>query len=69
MRAKYGKNIIWKILALSKLKPKYKGDDWNYWWRKVFDNYKFLPTHVNNAIELGCGPYTNARLVLENVEI
>ena len=69
MRAKYGKNIIWKSLALLKLKPKYRGDDWNYWWKKVFDNYAFLPNNINNGIELDCGPYTNMRLILENTNI
>ncbi len=65
MRAKYGKNIIWKLLALLGLKPKYRGDDWNYWWKKQFHDYDFLPEIVENAIELGCGPYTNFRLIFE----
>lgn len=64
-RAKYGKNAIWKILALIGLKSKYRGDDWNEWWREQFDNYGFLPEKVNNAVELGCGPYTNFRLINE----
>ena len=41
------------------------GDDWNEWWAKQFDNYSFLPTHVGQYIELGCGPYTNTRLVMK----
>lgn len=34
MRAKYGKNIIWKVLAFFNIKPKYRGSDWNHWWKK-----------------------------------
>jgi SAM-dependent methyltransferase len=40
------------------------GDDWNHWWAKRFDGYAFLPSKIENFIELGCGPYTNTRLVL-----
>ena len=64
-RAKHAKNLIWRILALSGLRPKYRGDDWNYWWKKHFDDYRFLPKVVNKAVELGCGPYTNFRLISE----
>ncbi len=65
MRAKYGKNIIWKFIALLGLKSKYRGDDWNYWWKRQFNDYNFLPEVIENAIELGCGPYTNFRLIIE----
>lgn len=41
----------------------YCGDDWNYWWLKAFDNYKALPEHFEKAIEVGCGPFTNIRLI------
>ena len=40
------------------------GDDWNGWWRDQFDGYDFLPKHLGDYIELGCGPYTNTRLVI-----
>ena len=40
------------------------GDDWNYWWAERFDNYRFLPEKLGDYIELGCGPYTNTRLIL-----
>ena len=40
------------------------GDDWNEWWRDQFDGYSFLPSHIGDYIELGCGPYTNTRLVM-----
>lgn len=62
-RARYGKNLLWRVLSALRLKPAYRGDDWNEWWAKQFDNYSFLPPTVENMIELGCGPYTNARLV------
>jgi len=45
------------------------GDDWNHWWREKFDNYKDLPNELNNAIELGCGPYTNIRLISKDHRI
>jgi SAM-dependent methyltransferase len=40
------------------------GDDDNVWWREQFDRYSFLPDHLGDYIELGCGPYTNTRLIL-----
>ncbi len=41
-------------------------DDWNHWWAEQFDDYFFLPSELGDVIELGCGPYTNVRLLLEN---
>ena len=64
-RAKFGKNYIWRVLSAFGLAPKYRGDDWNQWWKREFSNYTFLPPTVDNALEAGCGPYTNLRLVLE----
>lgn len=61
--AKYGKNQIWKLLARFGMVEKYRGDDDNHWWAKLFEQYRFLPRNVNSMIEVGCGPYTNARLV------
>ena len=40
------------------------GDDWNLWWRDQLDGYRFLPDDLGDFIELGCGPYTNTRLIL-----
>src|ERR1035441_5042951 len=54
----------WKVLSLLGLRDRYRGDDWNHWWAKHFDNYARLPEHCDTLIEFGCGPYTNARLVL-----
>jgi ubiquinone/menaquinone biosynthesis C-methylase UbiE len=65
-RAKFGKNYIWRVLSALKLVPKYRGDDWNTWWKGQFDNFAFLPATVENALEAGCGPYTNLRLILES---
>jgi len=39
------------------------GDDWNYWWMEQFDRYKTLPKYCEKALEVGCGPYTNTRLI------
>lgn len=41
-------------------------DDRNYWWKEKFNNYESLPLFFENACELGCGPYTNIRLIQEN---
>ncbi|HXE41775.1 MAG TPA: class I SAM-dependent methyltransferase [Candidatus Baltobacteraceae bacterium] len=64
-RARFFKNYIWRILSAAGLVSKYRGDDWNEWWKRQFDNYQFLPSTVNNALEAGCGPYTNVRLMLD----
>ncbi|MEW6157508.1 MAG: class I SAM-dependent methyltransferase, partial [Verrucomicrobiota bacterium] len=68
MRARYGKNFIWRALSLFGIVPKYRGDDWNYWWKTQFDHYRFLPRSVPNALEVGCGPYTNLRLIRETCQ-
>jgi SAM-dependent methyltransferase len=69
-KGKFGKNVIWKLLSLSKLTPSgYWGDDWNHWWKRQFQNYHFLPKNVENTIELGCGPFTNVRLIVDTCEI
>lgn len=39
------------------------GDDWNHWWLKQFDGYHWLPARIECAVESGCGPYTNIRLI------
>lgn len=64
-RARYFKNWIWRMLSFFGFKSKYRGDDSNLWWREQFSGYTFLPPKVKNAIELGCGPYTNMRHVME----
>jgi len=63
--ARYGKNHIWKLLGAIGLRDRYRGDDRNRWWKRGFDDYSFLPATVDNALEVGCGPYTNARLISE----
>jgi len=68
-RAKYGKNFIWRVLSLLGRVPQHRGDDWNQWWRDKFDGYRFLPERVGNALEAGCGPYTNVRLVRQRTQI
>jgi SAM-dependent methyltransferase len=65
LRARWGKNLLWRLLALVGAVPKYRGDDWNQWWKKQFDDYAFLPPVIENALEVGCGPYTNVRLMLD----
>jgi SAM-dependent methyltransferase len=45
------------------------GDDWNKWWSQQFDGYEFVPTKLGSLVELGCGPYTNARMVAHGREV
>jgi ubiquinone/menaquinone biosynthesis C-methylase UbiE len=51
-----------KACGLSKVSV---GDDWNHWWKQQFDDYRVLPEAMENVVELGCGPYTNMRLISE----
>src|SRR5262249_17473870 len=62
------KNYVWRLLAAFGLVPKHRGEDWNAWWKSQFDDYAFLPASVNNALEVGCGPYTNMRLIMERCQ-
>lgn len=48
---------MWAIRALG------SGDDWNEWWKERFDDYGFLPPDLGDVLELGCGPFTNVRLI------
>jgi len=48
---------------------KVQHDDWNFWWASKFEDYQVIPNNINNAIELGCGPYTNIRLVAKGRQI
>ena len=63
--AKHGRNLMWKVLNLFGAVGKYRGDDWNLWWKNAFNGYSFLPTTVGTALEAGCGPYTNMRHITE----
>jgi SAM-dependent methyltransferase len=69
MRARYGKNLVWRLLSSVGMVSKYRGDDWNAWWKSQFDDYRFLPQQVENALEAGCGPYTNIRLIREQCQV
>lgn len=69
LRARYFKNAIWRLLSAAGRVSKYRGDDWNTWWKRQFDDYRFLPSEIENAIEVGCGPYTNVRLMLDRCRI
>jgi SAM-dependent methyltransferase len=64
-RARWGKNVIWQGLRAFGIVPKYRGDDYNLWWKRQFQDYRFLPNEVENALEVGCGPYTNIRLMFD----
>lgn len=56
--------VAWPVVDLLKLRIG-EGNDWNLWWAKQFDNYSFLPKQVENHIELGCGPFTNTRVIFD----
>lgn len=57
---KKGPHHFFELLAYRDF---YAGDDWNFWWKDKFDNYQLLPEHIGKALEVGCGPYTNIRLI------
>ena len=65
-RTRFGKGTLWSLLAKLHVVSPYQGDDWNAWWKEKFDGYGFLPREVQNAVELGCGPYSNMRLILDS---
>lgn len=62
------KRFVWPVAAPALRALNWSrawGDDWNQWWRDQLDGYSFLPSDLGDCVELGCGPYTNIRLVLE----
>ncbi len=60
------KQLVKRMLGRTSASP---GDDWNIWWAEKFENYSALPARMDRAIELGCGPYTNLRLILPGHEV
>jgi SAM-dependent methyltransferase len=45
-------------------------DDRNYEHSKGFDNYNSISKYnFNSAIELGCGPFTNLRIIANNIKV
>jgi len=67
-RKRAWKRLVWPLVAPGLRAIDWKrawGDDWNHWWKRLFDNYRFLPTSVGDYVELGCGPFTNTRLILK----
>jgi SAM-dependent methyltransferase len=57
------------LLGMRSPRSQQEFDDRNHWWKCNFEDYAALPRSVENACELGCGPYTNMRLVSEKVDI
>ncbi len=51
------------FFQLLKFRDFYCGDDWNFWWMEKMDDYRALPDKMDRALEVGCGPYTNIRLI------
>ena len=60
------KRLVKRMFGRTSMSP---GDDWNQWWAEKFENYRALPSRMECAIELGCGPYTNLRLILPGREV
>lgn len=51
------------------LSQRIKQDDWNYWWSSKFEGYKQLQGRtLENVLEVGCGPNTNLRFILELID-
>lgn len=59
----------WELALWSSADARASGDDWNGWWAERFDHYSFLPLKIGRLIELGCGPFTNTRLILPGREV
>jgi SAM-dependent methyltransferase len=57
------RNAAKRVLQRCGLRSREVGDDWNHWWAERLDWYKFVPARIENAVEFGCGPYTNLRLI------
>lgn len=70
-RASQKKGGIRGLLQLIPGNPqqRLKLNDWNDWWFEQFDQYSFLPRKMKKLIELGSGPYTNARLISQECDI
>jgi SAM-dependent methyltransferase len=63
------KRLVWPLVAPALRALNWHrawGDDWNHWWKSRFDDYSFLPVELGDMIELGCGPYTNTRVIIEH---
>jgi SAM-dependent methyltransferase len=55
--------LVHRTLNALHIRKSHSGDDWNEWWCTKFNFYRNIPQKLDNAIELGCGPYTNMRLI------
>ncbi len=54
------------ISALVLRRPGLAQEDWNSWWFEHFDGYRVLPQEIRSCLEIGCGPYTNMRLLMKD---
>ncbi len=70
-KAQQNRSLLKKIL-LPAVRPVFRRlgirrgewDDWNFWWAHHFEEYRFLPDTIERYIEVGCGPYSNTRLIV-----
>lgn len=63
------KRLLRPALVLVGLRPPLPAtapehDDRNHWWARQLDGYSMLPDAIGDVCELGCGPYTNTRLIV-----
>jgi len=55
-----------KTFAADRLKD---GDDWNDWWAANFNGYQAISgKYFKNVLEVGCGPHTNVRFLLNKIQ-
>jgi hypothetical protein len=42
-RAKFRKELFWRLLKSLRLVDRYRGNNWNTWWHDRFGGYRILP--------------------------
>jgi SAM-dependent methyltransferase len=58
-----------RLAQIVRFRDFYCGDDWNYWWLDAFGGYQALPRRLGPGLEVGCGPYSNIRLLSRVVSL
>jgi SAM-dependent methyltransferase len=61
--------IIMRAIRRRSIAPQVLFEDWNEWWKQRFHDYKLVPLKQSTVVEIGCGPYTNVRLMLQTHQI
>lgn len=58
-----------EFLRLLYFRDFYCGNDWNFWWLDQFESYQVLPKFLETSLEIGCGPYSNTRIISKLIKI